>query len=415
MSVDGSSSEDRWLQYISKLNDREINRKRSSGFTTWAVCGLIGLLFYNILDRIDIIFTPATRWLLLLAQASVFNIGCSIVLFVMMLLFQGITIPDIRLSSRIDRAAKPIIFVPLMTLTLLLSIINVYVGYVTIIRGVSNWIYYVFGGYYLIQVIIPAIQKIYTAYKLKKAYKDMPIPDSLPALLDKKIRFISQIIFTVLATTMLLFSALSAYQILVHTNIASNINVIKFSIEVCVLAFAVLYLFIRLSRSFRNKFLERLERMIVMEDLKTKNIVSVFTREYLGETISDWLGKIEDRIKKLYDNFVEESKNTKNEMGEIDKIDPKYTIEIDGRIKKVCESHRKSFHEYADYMKVVLRQMSHLAEQKAFYSDKDLVDKINDSWNMQLEEAKRIFDEVCGICKSIQNKIKGQKEKCDAS
>jgi hypothetical protein len=45
-----------WLDYIIKLNDREINRRRASGFTLWALLGVVALLFVQLFDNVPQIF-----------------------------------------------------------------------------------------------------------------------------------------------------------------------------------------------------------------------------------------------------------------------------------------------------------------------------------------------------------------------
>jgi len=39
-----------WFDYIKKLHDREIERRRNSGFTAWAILGFAIVLIYRVLD-----------------------------------------------------------------------------------------------------------------------------------------------------------------------------------------------------------------------------------------------------------------------------------------------------------------------------------------------------------------------------
>jgi len=39
-----------WLVYLDNLNNREISKRNSSGFTTWALFGLIGFISFKVLD-----------------------------------------------------------------------------------------------------------------------------------------------------------------------------------------------------------------------------------------------------------------------------------------------------------------------------------------------------------------------------
>ena len=49
MESEQTSTRDVWLDYISKLNDRALNRQRASGVTTWAVVGVIAVLLTRVL------------------------------------------------------------------------------------------------------------------------------------------------------------------------------------------------------------------------------------------------------------------------------------------------------------------------------------------------------------------------------
>ena len=45
-----------WLVYLDNLNNREISKQSSSGFSTWAFFGLIGFTLFKLLDSLPIIF-----------------------------------------------------------------------------------------------------------------------------------------------------------------------------------------------------------------------------------------------------------------------------------------------------------------------------------------------------------------------
>lgn len=45
-----------WLIYLNDLNNREISKQNSSGFTTWAFFGLIGFTLFKLLDSLPTIF-----------------------------------------------------------------------------------------------------------------------------------------------------------------------------------------------------------------------------------------------------------------------------------------------------------------------------------------------------------------------
>ena len=49
MESEQTSTRDVWLDYISKLNDRALNRQRAPGVITWAVAGVIAVLLTRVL------------------------------------------------------------------------------------------------------------------------------------------------------------------------------------------------------------------------------------------------------------------------------------------------------------------------------------------------------------------------------
>ena len=55
MSNNGSENLD-WFEYISKLNDRALSKRKASGLTTWAIIGVIAILFLRLIDQIPLLF-----------------------------------------------------------------------------------------------------------------------------------------------------------------------------------------------------------------------------------------------------------------------------------------------------------------------------------------------------------------------
>ena len=72
-----------WFNYIIKLNDRELSRKASSGFTSWAIMGLFAYLFFKVIDNFTIIYM--NKDLTIIFCTICFNLIFSIVPFIVLI------------------------------------------------------------------------------------------------------------------------------------------------------------------------------------------------------------------------------------------------------------------------------------------------------------------------------------------
>jgi len=181
------SEEAVWFQYINRLNDRALSKRRSSGFTTWAVCGVLAILAFRIIDRLPIIAnTPDIRPLFLFTLSTSANLSFAVIVLFFGLLSFGIPASESRLIPKLSRTTKPIVFLPLIVIGFSIAFINFYTGYIDKSYYLPRWPYYLFGAYYLVDIALPLGKKFKTLTKFKGKYRELPHLDMPPYLSESR-------------------------------------------------------------------------------------------------------------------------------------------------------------------------------------------------------------------------------------
>jgi hypothetical protein len=147
-----------------------------------------------------------------------------------------------------------------------------------------------------------------------------------------------------------------------------------------------------------ERHLEQLERRIVLENLSADDIQSLYIREFLGQTIQDWLTDVDRELARLHSAFLSVTINAEKRLTDIAAVDKQLTYEITGRTKEICAIVRQSFDNYAKYSKELAQKLRHLSDQNAFVSAPELFKQLTTSWEKQLDEIKKRYDETCTKC-----------------
>jgi len=188
------------------------------------------------------------------------------------------------------------------------------------------WPYILFAIIFIIEILGPLISKSITFFKMRDEYSNLPVLSSLPIISNKRLKriienaviIISFLLFIILIKPILIF--------INNSNISSNMNIIKCSFEITGFIFLVLFLVFRISSSFNKQFLDSLERRIIMEELNAEEIKTIFIKEFVGDTVRNWIDEVESKRKSLFDNYASAIDKAYKEFDEIKDIDKKYPI-----------------------------------------------------------------------------------------
>ena len=394
-----------WFEYIIKLNDRILKKHRYSGFTTWAICGLLCFLFYRILDQIPaIINSKEIQFLTIVTTTNLINIFKALVSIIHPLLINAYQPSTFRLTSKLDKTSAILTTIPIKIFISFSSLINFFVAFYIAKSVLISWPFFFFGIIYILELFWPLLQRI--LYKRKFREKNLPVlnptaiftgPNKKPYIIGS---FIGAIIF-------FFVSIYSWSNFILNTNILSHIDTIKVSIEIFACLLLIIYICMRISSLMTLHFLEKLERKILIDELDTNQIKSIFIKEFLGETTREWINNIWSQINDSYDKFLEEIANAHKKLDQIKSINKEYIIEIKGRRDKICNSVKEVFDNYANLNEKYLDYIFYLINQGAFvHTDNEFLKHIIKIWKTQSSEIRSAYDKFCCTCKSIDHESK---------
>ena len=163
-----------WFEYIIKLNDRILKKHRYSGFTTWAICGLLCFLFYRILDQIPaIINSKEIQFLTIVTTTNLINIFKALVSIIHPLLINAYQPSTFRLTSKLDKTSAILTTIPIKIFISFSSLINFFVAFYIAKSVLISWPFFFFGIIYILELFWPLLQRI--LYKRKFREKNLPV------------------------------------------------------------------------------------------------------------------------------------------------------------------------------------------------------------------------------------------------
>lgn len=400
-----------WIDYIARLNDRSISKRQATGFTNWAICGVIGILIFSLIDKLPVLLkiqTIATDF----PVSLILIINCGIVLlsiYVAIFIRSNVS-PDLRITPKLSKISRPILSIPIVFFCIIFSFLNFYVSSYANDYNISIWPFYVFGIFLFLQGISPIITTINKHTKNKVKANELPDLTIHPIFLSK-FKMIADVIFLLIATILLVSLVILTYSTFRNGNQIIFSPLLKSSIEITTILFLTFLLLNRATISARYEYLESLERRILLENLDSKQIKYLFIQEIIGETLKEWVDKIKNELKPLHDNAINVLKNSETALKKLGEIDPEYEFEFKGRKDRICKEAEIAQKEYLDLSKKYLAHLRHLNKQQAFiFSEKDLFDQILNDLESSLKTIEEAYRKMCETCKITTKNLSKQND-----
>jgi len=310
-----------WLEYLNNLNIREISKRNSSGFTTWALFGLIGFISFKVLDILPTVCMDMERvFLTKLFMTNFLNLCIVISVFMFFLV----------MTPRFDKRKiytkfmwNTYIFVRgvLCFIYIIGFFSNIYIAFVLKYYELNILPYRFFTIYVTIFIIGLSINIFFT-----KKENNMPRIDSGYLYNPKHINLVKNI-FLFFCIVLSLSLAFSIYQIMQNYNILNYLIILKLVFYLSTFIGAIILLASNIIILIRNIRLEDFERKIMLQNLGAKEIVKEFIDKFVGKDITQWLKEIEDETKEITTRFI--------------KIYDKFNKEIDSLDKKEKDLNKK--------------------------------------------------------------------------
>lgn len=309
-----------WLVYLDNLNNREISKRNSSGFTTWALFGLIGFISFKVLDILPTVCMDMKKvFLSKLFMTNFLNLCIVISVFMFFLL----------MTPRLDKRK---IYTKFMwnTYTFVRGVLcfiyiigffsNIYIAFVLKYYKLNILPYRFFTIYVTVFLIAILINIFFT-----KKENNMPRIDSGYFYNPKHINLVKNI-YLFFCLVLSLSLAFSIYQIMQNYNILNYLIILKLVFYLSTFIGAIILLVFNIIILIRNVGLEDFERKIILQNLSENEIVKEFIDKFIGKDITQWLNEIEDEtkeektiIREAYDKLENEFSSFRQEEKDLNK------------------------------------------------------------------------------------------------
>jgi hypothetical protein len=387
--------------YIVKLNDRNIQRQRESGFTLYAIGAAVIYCVFYLIDNIKIAYYFDLQENL---KVAVFTAN---LLFIISLLHIAyLSTIDRTLVAKIFPYQEPLSFdmgdLSLIISYALISMLNIYV-YSKYFDTTFIIFLLVFAVIPLLNAISPIVITIYKhvrkLIRKKKNQSSEAIDYTVNYNLAKKMG-IGLVIYSSALTILYVFTWKSTY---FDTEPQTMSEIIKFT--VC--CFSLLYLLniaIEIhSKQNYNHLLEEFEKEIFYENIDNDEIAKRSELLFFGIPIKRWLEGKEREIAAFFDDRRKESLAQSVRIMSIESLSEQN--ELDNLIKTIQDRNTESIRIAKDYVQKINRNFSDL--NQFAHLDKDEEKQLNDiilSLNLKIRDYnKRYRQQLNALQRQIGN------------
>lgn len=297
-----------WLEYLNNLNIREISKRNSSGFTTWALFGLIGFISFKVLDILPIVCMDIERVFLTKLFITNFLNLCIVISVFMVFLAMTPRLYKRKIYTKFMWNTYTFVRGILFFIYIIGFFSNIYIAFVLKYYKLNILPYRFFTIYVTVFIIGILINIFFT-----KKENSMPRIDSGYLYNNPKHINIVKNIYLFFCLVLSLSLAFSIYQIMQNYNILNYLIILKLVFYLSTSIGAIILLVSNIIILIRNIGLEDFERKIMLQNLGEKEIVKQFTDMFIGKDIIQWLKEIKEetkeittRIIKLFDKFNKE-------------------------------------------------------------------------------------------------------------
>jgi hypothetical protein len=363
--------------YISKLNDRNIQRNRESGITTYALISALIIDLYNIVEIYPKIPFREEFFDVILVIVYALNIY---IFFAAIYSFYSISFghySSIRIVHKSKWDESLVEDFLQLSIILIPCLGNLFVT-------IYSYIYYNSIQYYflimtLIFTLIVVLFLIVTTEdsKLNNTYEIFEGTGRNGTDKDTP-----TIVIYIIGTILISFSSYYVYTIPVAISK-------RYIMVFCLLVYAVPFILIKiisLSKKDRySKALENLEYEIHMSNLDDDQIKQKLQENYMGFLLLDWINLKLSNFKafvKEVDSLFTNIENDKKELKEIDSI--KYPIECEGRKEKIKNVEIELKDKINNYFNTNFKEIQEIWEDKKLDSNERL--ELHSFWSKLNDE-----------------------------
>lgn len=398
-SAKPSAQEERklWLEYICKLNDRRLNKTKTSGITAYAICAGMCLLFMQVLELLPTIYAEQESWqhlpLIMAMTADVVYFG-TLAFFAAIIPFIQNGAPRLKTTGAENSSRQ--ISLAIASVSAIVSCLNYYATTASSLEKVRLYLY-IAASYFCLEAVGRFWQigsSLYKSFVTDKKTLELDFPRNFN-LSTYKFLFATPII------VLFIYSVIVWQTVFENTTSPLVVPAYKLSVY-CVSLLALIHiLYIKVLSELNAGYLLNLEQRILTEKLSPEEIRKYFVSEFIGESVVRWLKQTEDTLNEHFRDFEKATAKARDLLATIPEVDPDHAYEIVGRKDNTCGLVHSAAKRYIDYSKKSLRLIGDLEHKNAFQDEKEYLKGIMAVWRKQTDELEKNNADVCVLCKQV--------------
>jgi hypothetical protein len=358
-------------EYITKLNDRNLQRKKATGITNYVLYSLIIIIIFKIINLVGITNFEDLKPYNLIKMVW-YSFCLSLALYFIYYSFissfkNSSSLRILKVSKEKETYFIKIIISGFFLSTIIPAIIIIWKDYY------SNNLNYT--TLEIILFILTGINLIFLNVILFSKNRDLFKAINKTDDNEYLLKFFFAVSVFVVISTIYLLSII---------NYTDKINLVL----LCLLIFSILAISEKITESYKedifSKDLENLEYEIYLKDLPDNDIRDILQKKYMGFLISDWIKFKELEISTEFKQYEKGNSEILLEEKEIEKVDKeKYPIEFEGRKNKIKDLHttlenkkKRFFESNINEINEVLKKDSSIKPEE-FNKLKDLIIKLS--------------------------------------
>jgi hypothetical protein len=374
-----------WLEYLAKINDREIQYSQASGITTWALLAVAAAILYRGVPRIPAFLSIAHSTsmavvILLLEVDILFSLVAGLSGF---LAYCDFGTPARLIPERETR------FREVLGWMIRPSLIGLALAhFLAAAEGFGppafvRVVLIIFGVLWLVGLLVEAIEHSRKNREAKKY--GVSLPTFTASRVDANfLRFLPPIFIAIglfaLAALAVLLSRLNAASIHWVTPLGAATQALGFV--------AVLFaLFVRAMKyALRGAFLD-LERDIVLETLSPPEIKARYIREALGSSVANCLEELDQKRHSIMSEMDELTDSLRKSTEEIEAMASSASGNRLTEARAAAARYSKGFDAMHDRIRGLLFLLDQTAEARLSASEADLIGHIISDWRTEINQS----------------------------
>jgi hypothetical protein len=361
----GGTAERLWFDYLSKLNDRELQTARASGATSWLLLAVVAAIAYRGLSGLNR-FVSAPHALATAGTVGAL-LGDSLLHFLLAffgLVYYSVGKFEARLVPSLTSRARGVLVYTFAAAWL------AFAGAHFLLSGsaapaVPRTALIAFGLLCLANGVYGLLSRLYQWRRAKGLgipfveLRGLPVSPTFGGLgLGVFGLAIGGVASACLYKDLVRLGSLSV----------DYVGYLSIASQFWVSAILLFVLFNRLLASLSRGVYLELERDVVLKHLSVQEIQQRFTEEALGKPVANWLNELRAQLNVARSRFRDIASRITVELDEVEKIDRSYSLERQGRALEIANNYAAELKDLAQKERAVAERVKQF--EKVFVSVK---------------------------------------------